>query len=163
MSGAETCAVLKLYLNMFGITKILISDRGTNFTDKLVKQSLLELGVQHHLIAKSAPRGNGQVERYVGTVVNLLRTEVDNKSDWPSIIHKIQTSLNTTVQKSTGFSPIYLLTGVDGNTPDINAITELIPKDPPNNLLNDRNLAYERMRKQGNSAKDLFDKKKEVK
>lgn len=81
LSGPETCNVLRQYLGMFGITKKFICDRGTNFTDKSVKEMLRDLGIQQHLIAKSAPRGNGQVERYVGTVLNLLRTEIDIKAE----------------------------------------------------------------------------------
>lgn len=136
-------------------------DRGTNFTDKTVKGLLLELGIQQHLVAKSAPRGNGQVERYVGTVINLLRTEIDNKSEWLNKIHKLQTVLNTSVQKTTGFSPVYLLTGVEGNSPDIKSLTESLSlKQLPTNLLNDRILAYDRMRRQAELAKNLFDKKR---
>ena len=69
---------------MFGITKRFISDRGTNFTDKSVKKLLSELGIQHHLIAKSAPIVNGQVERYVAAVLNLLRAEIGVKAEWPN-------------------------------------------------------------------------------
>lgn len=161
LSGPETCEALKSHLSMFGITKTLICDRGTNFTDKTVKGLLLELGIQQHLIAKSAPRGNGQVERYVGTVINLLRTEIENKSEWPNKIYKLQTALNTSVQKTTGFSPVYLLTGVEGNSPDIKSLTESLPlKCLPTNLLNDRKLAYDRMRRQAELAKHFFDKKR---
>lgn len=162
LSGTETRDAMALYLNMFGITKRLICDRGTNFTDKLVKTLLSELGIQQHLIAKSAPRGNGQVERYVGTVLNLLRTQISDKTEWPNVIQKLQTTLNTTVQKTTGFSPVYLLTGVEGNSADIKSLTECIAltNNVPNNLINDRNLAYERMVKQADMSKNLFDKKR---
>ncbi|XP_066251424.1 uncharacterized protein, partial [Euwallacea similis] len=152
---------MTLYLNMFGITRRLICDRGTNFTDSLVQKSLLELGIQQHFITKSAPRGNGQVERYVGTVTNLLRAEITNKTEWPNVIQKLQNTLNTTAQKTTGFSPVYLLTGVEGSSPDVKTLTASISlKDVPNNLLSDRELAYERMKKQADLAKNLFDKKR---
>lgn len=159
LSGPETCDVLRIYLSMFGITKTFISDRGTNFTDNSVKKLLQDLGIKQHLIAKGTPRGNGQVERYVGTVLNLLRTDIENKSEWPNAISKLQTTLNTTVQKTTGFTPIYLLTGINGSIPDIKTLTQSIPlNDVPTTLENDRNLAHTRIQKQADYAKDLFDR-----
>lgn len=161
LSGSETSDALKLYLSMFSLTKTLISDRGTNFTDKSVKDVLKNLGINHHLIAKSAPRGNGQVERYVSTVLDLLRTEIDNtnKSEWPSLLSKLQTTLNTTIQKTTGFTPLYLLIGAESSIPDIRTLTEsIIETKISENLENDRKLAYGRIRKQAEYEKALFDK-----
>ena len=132
-----------MHLSLFGITETFICDRGTNFTDKSVKRMLKDSGIHQHLIARGVPRGNGQVERYVKTVLNLLRTEIDDKAEWPQIITKIQTTLNMTIQKTTGFTLIYLLTGVEGNTPDIRKLTESIPTgDISQNLEKDRKLAY---------------------
>jgi hypothetical protein len=85
--------------------------------------------IELHLIAKSAPRGNGQVERYVSTVLDLLRTEIESKpakSEWTSVIPKLQFTLNNTVQKSTGFSPLYLVTGQEISSPDITVLTNSI-------------------------------------
>lgn len=67
LSGSETCEFLKTYLSIFDITKTFVSDRSTNLTDQSV---LSELGIHHHLIAKSSPQSKGQVERYVATVLN---------------------------------------------------------------------------------------------
>ncbi|XP_076660006.1 uncharacterized protein LOC143363281 [Halictus rubicundus] len=63
--------------------------------------------------ATGAPRANGQAERYVSTIVNLLTAELSRGTEWPSKLSKIQLSLNTTIQKSTGFSPTRLLFGVE--------------------------------------------------
>jgi hypothetical protein len=85
--------------------------------------------IELHLIAKSAPRGNGQVERYVSTVLDLLRTEIESKpakSEWTSVISKLQFTLNNTVQKSTGFSPLYLVTGQEISSPDITILTNSV-------------------------------------
>lgn len=67
--------------------------------------------------------------------------------------------LNSNTQKTTGFSPIYLLTGIHGSIPDITTLTESIPKiNSSEDLENNRKLAYERIRKQAEYAKNLFDK-----
>ena len=91
-----------MHLSLFGITEKFIRDRGPNFTDKSFKQMLKDLCIHQNFIARGVPRGNGQVEKYVKTVLNLLRTKIGNKAEWPLTITKIQTTLNTTIQKTTG-------------------------------------------------------------
>lgn len=52
-----------------------------------------------------------------------------------------------------------MLTGINGSIPDIKTLTESIPNiDIPKDLENNRKLAYERIRKQADYAKNLFDK-----
>ncbi|KAF7272983.1 hypothetical protein GWI33_014270 [Rhynchophorus ferrugineus] len=122
------------------------------------------LNIKLHLIAKSAPRANGQVERYVSTVINLLRTELTEKAEWPNVSQKLQNALNTTVQKTTGFSPMYLLTGQNNSTYEIEALTDMIlPKIRNRNVnLEDRMLAYERTKEKANYAKAIFDKNRKA-
>lgn len=40
-----------------------------------------DLGIHQHLITKSIPRGNGQIERYVTIVLNMLRVKISNKPE----------------------------------------------------------------------------------
>jgi hypothetical protein len=42
------------------------------------------------------------------------------------VISKLQFTLNNTVQKSTGFSPLYLVTGQEISSPDITVLTNSI-------------------------------------
>jgi transposase InsO family protein len=162
LSGPETCKNLETYLSIFGITRRLICDRGTNFTDHCVKELLSMLQIKQHLIAKSAPRGNGQVERYVSTVLDTLRVEIDEKSEWASSVLKLQTVLNNSVQKTTGFTPIYLLTGHSDGNPDIRTLTDNFSAtiNKNTNLETDRQLAYDRIQRQATLAKQSFDKKR---
>lgn len=123
-----------------------------------MKSLLSKLSIQHHLIAKGAPRGNGQVERYVSTVLDLLRSEITDKSEWTSAIFKVQTALNTSVQKTTGFSPLYLLTGQNDSNSDIRALTtSVFAIDDNSNLKNDRVLAHQRIKRKADLSKTLFD------
>ena len=88
-------------------------------------------GIEHHMISPGISRGNGQVERYVDTVANLLRTNIEKVSDWVAYLSKIQLALNTTQNKTTKLSPLKILTGIDGKTPDLGP------------LLNDLNIEIE--------------------
>ena len=81
--------------------------------------------------------------------MDLLRTEIIDKSEWTSAVVKVQKALDTSVQKTTGFSPLYLLTGQNDSS-DIQALTSSVSAiNSTSNLENDRKLAYERMWKQG--------------
>jgi Integrase core domain. len=113
LSGAETLQVFKERLTLFGRPRVVVVDRGTNFTYGPLQQYFRKQKVELHFIATGVPRANGQVERDVATVTNLLTTETEKLTEWPSKLSKIQESLNTTKQSSTGFSPSRLLFGIE--------------------------------------------------
>lgn len=106
-------------------------------------------------------RENGQVERYVSTVVNMLSTKCNNLSDWPNDLWKVQQSINTTVQKSTGFSPIRLLIGKNANIPTVQARLNEISSDHANgpsfDIRADRELAHSRLIEVAQKFKERFD------
>lgn len=58
----------------------------TNFTNCCVEELLSQLQMKQHLIAKSAPRSNRKLERYVSTVLSfdkkLRTTKVINVGDF---------------------------------------------------------------------------------
>ena len=54
---------------------------------------------------------NGQTERMNRTIINILRTLLENyKSDWRHV-NKLTHAYNSTVNKTTGYSPHYLMFG----------------------------------------------------
>jgi len=71
----------------------------------------------HYGITSDVHRGNGQVERYMKSIMNMIRIETKVQSKWSSELWKVQLVLNTTVQKSTKMSPIQLLLSIKGSTP----------------------------------------------
>lgn len=113
------------------------------------------------MIATGTPRANGQVERYIATVINMLNSTCNGESDWPSGLWKVQQSVNTTIQKSTGFSPLRLLIGVDANIPCVQARLNEIREDGSSdhhiNKRADRDLACQRLQQVAMKSKDRFD------
>lgn len=99
LTGTELVRALEPQLSLFGTTKRIITDKGTNFSSKQTKELLKRMDIEIHYIATGASRANGQAERYVSTVLNLLACEVSRGSEWSSVVHKIQLTLNTTIQK----------------------------------------------------------------
>lgn len=149
------------FVMLFGAPNKLITDKGTNFTSKEFKNVCISFGIHHHFIAPGASRANGQVERYVDTVTNLLRTSMDTKIEWTSYISRVQLALNTTINKTTGFSPLKVLTGITGRTPEIGAIlTELEIEPQYDNIEAIRELADKRIKENAERMKIRFDANK---
>lgn len=121
MGAQELVEKVRDSVIVFGTPSLIITDRGTNFNSRHMRELFHEWQVRHHMISTGTPRGNGQVERYVSTITNMLSTTCIDASDWPSVLSKVQLSLNTTVQKSTGFSPMRLLIGKNANVPTVQA------------------------------------------
>lgn len=110
------------------------------------------------MIATGTPRGNGQVERYVTTVINMLNATCNGSADWLSGLFKIQQSINTTIQKSTGFTPIRLLIGCNANIPSIQSCLNDVDIVEQNiDVRADREMAHQRLRLQANQFKTRFD------
>lgn len=73
---------------------------------------------------------------------------------------KVQQSLNTTIQKTTGFSPIRLLLGREGYIPSIQArLTDVVDEsiEPSIDLEADRELARQRLKDVADRFKERFD------
>lgn len=120
LSAQELVPPIRETVTIFGTPSKVITDSGTIFTSHQIRELFRELRVDHHnMVATGTPRGNGQVERYVMTDIDMLNTTCNGSSDWPSGLWKVQQSINTTVRKSTGFPQIRLLIGCNANIPCI--------------------------------------------
>ena len=159
MGAEELVEILRGSLTDYGTPSLIITDRGTNFCSRQLQQLFDEWQTRHHMIATGTPRGNGQVERYVSTITNMISTSCTDVSDWPSVLWKVQLSLNTTVQQSTGFSPIRLLIGRNSNIPSIQALLNDVVQDDNINIdvTADRQLARQRLKTVADKFKDRFD------
>lgn len=161
LSAQELIPLIRETITLFGTPSLVITDRGTNFSSTQIRSLFNELHVEHHMIATGTPRANGQVERYVTTVINMLATTCNNLSDWPSELWKVQQSINTTEQKSTGFAPIRLLIGRNANIPPVQAhLDEVLganPLDESIDVRTDREIANRRLVEVADKFKQRFD------
>ena len=58
------------------------------------------------------PMGNGMVERFNQTLLNMMATlNEKQKGDWKSFVPSLTHAYNAAVHESTGFSPFYLMFG----------------------------------------------------
>lgn len=110
-------------ISLFGVPKLLVVDRGRMFEARSFVQWISEMGCEMHYITPEMHNSNGQVERYVRTLLNMIRIETNHKSaSWSDTLWRLQLVLNTTKQKTTQASPLNLLVGIDGATPVIRSL-----------------------------------------
>ena len=96
----------------FGVPKQLYHDQGKEFDNKLFKQLEKLLGVRGSHTTPYHPQGNGQVEQFNRTMLQMLRTFTDEqKQDWKQHLNKVTHAYNSTPSEATGFLPHFLLFG----------------------------------------------------
>ena len=88
------------------------SDQGRNFMSNTIKHLCEMAGVSKTNTTIYHPMGNGQVERYNRSLLEMLGTlEPVQKVDWKTYVPAIVHAYNCTQHESTGYSPFYLLFG----------------------------------------------------
>lgn len=89
------------------------------------------LGVQLHHITPEMHRANGQVERYIRTVLNMLRITANYRNnEWAAELWQLQLILNLTKQKTTQTSALNLLIGHESATPAIRVLVRDVAMNP---------------------------------
>ena len=88
-------AVVKICSN-FGMPEILHSDQGRNFESTLFHQVLEAFGIHKCRTTAYHPQGDGMVERFNRSLLQLLRCYVDTEDDWerylPLVLYAYRTA-----------------------------------------------------------------------
>jgi transposase InsO family protein len=109
-------------IQRFGVPNSIITDNGSRFTGK----KFLEFCDKYHIhvdwAAIAHPQTNGQVERANGMIVQGLKPRIFdrlNKSGrrWLQELPAVVWSLKTTPSRATGFTPLFLVYGVEAVLP----------------------------------------------
>ncbi|GFY59692.1 retrovirus-related Pol polyprotein from transposon 297 [Trichonephila inaurata madagascariensis] len=112
VSAENALEKLKLQQKTFGNPVRIITDRGSAFTSKLFNDYCTEENIQHLQIATGIPRGNGQVERIHRTLIPVLtKLSLDDSTKWYKYVDRLQRILNSTICRSTKWTPFKLLIG----------------------------------------------------
>ncbi|MCG8034498.1 MAG: DDE-type integrase/transposase/recombinase, partial [Candidatus Thiodiazotropha taylori] len=120
----------------YGFPCKLHSDKAQNFESKVIRHLCKAGGVKKTRTTPYHPMGNGQVERFNQTLLQMLGTlENSKKSDWKSYVPSLVHAYNATRHESTSYSPFYLMFGRHPRLA-IDAFLGIDPnKDPNSNCL----------------------------
>nr|XP_025631192.1 uncharacterized protein K02A2.6-like [Arachis hypogaea] len=105
-------------ITRFGILEIVISDNGTQFTDRKFREFLEGMHVSHRFSSVEHPQTNGQVESANKIIVKELKKRLDAaKGLWADELGSVLWSYRTTPQSTTGETPFRLTYGVEAIIP----------------------------------------------
>ena len=113
----EIAKCLWKYISVYSAPRVILSDRGTEFCNKVVDHLLRMSGIEHRVTAAYHPRTNGLTERQNATVVSAIRAHAtENKLKWPEWLEYIELAYRTRIHSTTNYSPFELLYGRSPNT-----------------------------------------------
>jgi ribonuclease HI/transposase InsO family protein len=122
IGSKQAVAFFTNIIHRFGVPNSIITDNGTQFTGK----KFLDFCEDHHIrvdwAAVAHPMTNGQVERANGMILQGLKPRIYNDLNkfgkrWIKELPSVVWSLRTTPSRATGFSPFFLVYGVEAVLP----------------------------------------------
>jgi transposase InsO family protein len=104
----------------FGVPKAINVDNGMQFDAKTFKDFCDQIGTKIHFASVRHPESNGLVERANGIIMTGIMKLIFNhpRGKWPDELVKVVWSHNTSISRSTGFTPFKLLFGDEAITPE---------------------------------------------
>jgi transposase InsO family protein len=107
--------LIEHWIFTYGVPRVILSDRGSAFVSKLMKQLNKMLGIDHVLSTPYNPKSHGLVERANQTIQKIMRglltAHHDGEKNWDKYINHVIFVMNTTINQSTGYTPYELIYG----------------------------------------------------
>ena len=126
---SETCAekLVNEYMARYGLPLSIHTDQATYFESDLIKHICQVLHLRKTRASSKHPAGNGVVERFMSTVVKMIKAFLNEKeTDWDLNLGCLAGAYRSTEHESTGFSANKLMLGRETRMP-----AELMFGDPP--------------------------------
>ena len=109
---AETVArlIIEHIFPRFGCPLQIVTDNGTENVNKIVKETLAKLKIDHVLTSVYPPQSNAKGERFHRTLHDILSKMIaDNQQSWDLHLCQCLAAIRFSVSESSKFSPYYLL------------------------------------------------------
>ena len=110
-----------------GCPKIILSDNGTHFKNRLIQQICEKFGIKHKFSSPYHPQTNGLVERFNRTLCESLAKTLEKENQWDEKLEEVSLAYRTNKQATTGKTPFYLLYGREAKLPN-EIIEEKVPQ-----------------------------------
>ena len=110
--AATIAAALWQIFNDFGFPKVIQSDNGPEYVNRIINQMLTLSGVDHRRITPYHARADGKVERNIGTTMTIIVKHLHGAHDnWPAFLPWAQSCINNKIMELTGSTPFSLMFG----------------------------------------------------
>ena len=94
-----------------GIPTELLTDRGTVFTGKVMRETCRLLGIDKIQTSHYHPESNGVLERWHRDLKQMLRKHPNCKDEWDKLLKYCLLFFRASPHSSTGFPPFELVNG----------------------------------------------------
>ena len=115
LKNIEATTVAEALVAMFsrvGVPEEMLTDCGTQFMSGVMQEVSRLLSLQQLTTTPYNPRANGLVERFNGTLKQMLKKMCnERKKDWDRYLPALLFAVRESPQESLGFSPFELLYG----------------------------------------------------
>ncbi len=119
-------------VRLHGIPEVIIHDRDVRFTATYWQNLWKERGTEVRFSTAYHPQTDGQTERMNRTVIQIMRTMVEEYGDeWDECLPMVEMAMNSAKQSSTGMSPYQMVFGREMTLPvDTRLGTGLVSTNP---------------------------------
>lgn len=110
-SEVATFFLKAIYLR-HGAPHVLLSDRGKAFLSSTLSEVLQASNTIHKTTSSYHPQTNGLTERFHRTLCDMLSMYIQpDHRNWDAVLPFVTFAYNTSVQRTTGYSPFFLVYG----------------------------------------------------
>src|SRR5258707_12213204 len=107
-----TYEFLKNIVHLHRLPKSIVSDRGSKFTSKFWTELHCLLGVRLKMTTSFHPQGDGQAEWMIQTIIQIIWVTIcPDQQDWVLQLPMTEFALNSSANKSMGYTPFELIYG----------------------------------------------------
>ena len=108
------CFFKRNILARFGIPTLVVSDDGTQFTNRMFQDYVRNLGIKQNFAFVEHPQANGVAEAANRVIMHEIRRRLDQvKTSWAEELHKVLWAYRTTPHSTTDESPFRLTYGTE--------------------------------------------------
>jgi len=116
--GKTVARALLKYICIHSMPLKIVTDNGSEFSNQLMSELGLLLGLKHTFMAAYNSKSNGKVENKHKTMQTMVRSYIEDfPNDWDLLIPLVEFALNTQPSEVTKYTPFFIHFGRHPNLP----------------------------------------------